>query len=75
MGIYILIAIEIYVFHPTYAKDNSVKFINDLTLNVDDSSFDEEILHISGSLLPNHTGSVSWLDKPAEEAHTERLFY
>ncbi|CAI9297750.1 unnamed protein product [Lactuca saligna] len=34
-------------------------------------SFDEEILHISGSLLPNHTGSVSWLDKPAEEAHTE----
>lgn len=31
-------------------------------------SFDEETLHISGSLVPPHTGSVSWLDKPAEEA-------
>ncbi|PSR99606.1 DNA-directed RNA polymerase I subunit RPA43 [Actinidia chinensis var. chinensis] len=26
-------------------------------------SFDEEILHISGSLLPAHTGSARWLDK------------
>ncbi|KAL4571661.1 hypothetical protein LXL04_018424 [Taraxacum kok-saghyz] len=34
-------------------------------------SFDEEILHISGSLIPSHTGSVSWLDKHSEEAHTE----
>ncbi|XP_071720303.1 DNA-directed RNA polymerase I subunit rpa43 [Rutidosis leptorrhynchoides] len=34
-------------------------------------SFDEEILHISGSLLPSHTGSISWLDKHSEEAHTE----
>lgn len=34
-------------------------------------SFDEEILHISGSLFPSNTGSVSYLDKHAEEAHTE----
>ncbi|XP_026429830.1 probable DNA-directed RNA polymerase I subunit RPA43 isoform X1 [Papaver somniferum] len=30
-------------------------------------SFDEEILHISGSLIPSHTGGVDWLDKNAEE--------
>ncbi|KAI3989084.1 hypothetical protein MKX01_033120 [Papaver californicum] len=30
-------------------------------------SFDEEILHISGSLVPSHTGSIDWLDKHAEE--------
>ncbi|XP_076928450.1 uncharacterized protein LOC143592404 [Bidens hawaiensis] len=30
-------------------------------------SFDEEVLHISGSLLPSHTGNVSWLDKYADE--------
>ncbi|KAK6115760.1 hypothetical protein DH2020_008029 [Rehmannia glutinosa] len=26
-------------------------------------SFDEEVLHISGSLLADHTGCVRWLDK------------
>ncbi|KAI3760611.1 hypothetical protein L1987_51008 [Smallanthus sonchifolius] len=30
-------------------------------------SFDEEILHMSGSLLPPHTGNVNWLDKYADE--------
>ncbi|KAI3862607.1 hypothetical protein MKW92_046250 [Papaver armeniacum] len=30
-------------------------------------SFDEEILHISGSLIPSHTGGVDWFDKNAEE--------
>ncbi|XP_026432686.1 uncharacterized protein LOC113330038 isoform X2 [Papaver somniferum] len=30
-------------------------------------SFDEEILHISGSLIPSHTGNVDWLDKHVEE--------
>nr|GEZ14952.1 DNA-directed RNA polymerase I subunit RPA43 [Tanacetum cinerariifolium] len=34
-------------------------------------SFDEEILHISGSLLQPHTGSVSWLDKHAQDANAE----
>ncbi|XAR61677.1 hypothetical protein NMG60_11016164 [Bertholletia excelsa] len=29
-------------------------------------SFDEDILHMSGSLLPAHTGSVRWLDKNTE---------
>ncbi|GJX03487.1 hypothetical protein Tco_0189403 [Tanacetum coccineum] len=33
--------------------------------------FDEEILHISGSLLQPHTGSVSWLDKHAQDANVE----
>ncbi|KAK4852781.1 hypothetical protein QYF36_027003 [Acer negundo] len=31
-------------------------------------SFDEEILHISGSLFPAHTGSIRWLDKNSEDA-------
>ncbi|KAI3806530.1 hypothetical protein L1987_22437 [Smallanthus sonchifolius] len=30
-------------------------------------SFDEEILHMFGSLLPPHTGNVNWLDKYADE--------
>ncbi|RVX03398.1 hypothetical protein CK203_019823 [Vitis vinifera] len=29
---------------------------------------DEEILHISGSLNPPHTGSILWLDKKLEDA-------
>ncbi|KAL9449057.1 hypothetical protein AB3S75_011065 [Citrus x aurantiifolia] len=29
-------------------------------------SFDEEILHISGSLIPAHTGSIRWLDKKSK---------
>ncbi|OWM64254.1 hypothetical protein CDL15_Pgr018826 [Punica granatum] len=33
-------------------------------------SLDEEILHISGSLLPAHTGSISWLDKNSTEIST-----
>ncbi|GMH18009.1 hypothetical protein Nepgr_019850 [Nepenthes gracilis] len=32
-------------------------------------SFDEEILHISGSLGPSYTGSVRWLDKNSKEDH------
>lgn len=31
-------------------------------------SLDEEILHISGSLNPPHTGSILWLDKKLEDA-------
>lgn len=31
-------------------------------------SFDEEILHLSGSLLPAHTGCIRWLYKHATEA-------
>ncbi|XP_022148351.1 uncharacterized protein LOC111016757 [Momordica charantia] len=30
-------------------------------------SFDEEILHISGSLVPSHTGSIHWLEKNSIE--------
>ncbi|KAG9140265.1 hypothetical protein Leryth_014714 [Lithospermum erythrorhizon] len=30
-------------------------------------SFDEEILHISGSLEPAHTGNVQWLEKNLEK--------
>ncbi|XP_007017752.2 PREDICTED: uncharacterized protein LOC18591523 isoform X1 [Theobroma cacao] len=30
-------------------------------------SFDEEILHIIGSLMPAHTGSICWLDRNLEE--------
>ncbi|TKY65312.1 DNA-directed RNA polymerase I subunit rpa43 [Spatholobus suberectus] len=36
-------------------------------------SFDEEILHVYGSLIPEHTGSISWLDKNLEiDSHTDR---
>ncbi|XP_027352464.1 uncharacterized protein LOC113863188 isoform X2 [Abrus precatorius] len=36
-------------------------------------SFDEEILHVCGSLVPNHTGSIYWLDKNLEVvSHTDR---
>ncbi|XP_038898978.1 uncharacterized protein LOC120086413 isoform X3 [Benincasa hispida] len=30
-------------------------------------SFDEEILHIAGSLVPSHTGSIHWLEKNSVE--------
>ncbi|TKY61301.1 DNA-directed RNA polymerase I subunit rpa43 [Spatholobus suberectus] len=36
-------------------------------------SFEEEILHVYGSLIPNHTGSIYWLDKNLEVvSHTDR---
>ncbi|ESW11681.1 hypothetical protein PHAVU_008G050600 [Phaseolus vulgaris] len=36
-------------------------------------SFDEEILHICGSLIPDHTGSIYWLDKNLEVvSHADR---
>ncbi|KAG6785694.1 hypothetical protein POTOM_007271 [Populus tomentosa] len=34
-------------------------------------SLDEEILHISGSLIPANTGSVHWLDKYYADAGTD----
>ncbi|TYJ28080.1 hypothetical protein E1A91_A07G233700v1 [Gossypium mustelinum] len=30
-------------------------------------SFDEEILHIIGSLISTHAGSIRWLDRHLEE--------
>lgn len=41
-------------------------------------SFDEEILHISGSLLPTNTGSVLWLhtnseDKSLDDSNSKKL--
>lgn len=35
-------------------------------LTFDSFSFDEEILHISGSLIPARTGSIRWLDKKSK---------
>ncbi|KAG4922558.1 hypothetical protein AAZX31_18G226900 [Glycine max] len=36
-------------------------------------SFDEEILHVYGSLVPDHTGSIYWLDKNLEvDSHSDR---
>ncbi|XP_012073832.1 uncharacterized protein LOC105635366 isoform X2 [Jatropha curcas] len=34
-------------------------------------SFDVEILHVSGSLIPTHTGSISWLDGDVKNAITD----
>lgn len=36
-------------------------------------SFDEEILHIFGSLSPDHTGSIRWLDKKSEDVSVDRF--
>ncbi|KAF7845135.1 DNA-directed RNA polymerase I subunit RPA43 [Senna tora] len=36
-------------------------------------SFDEETLHVFGSLVQNHTGSIHWLDKNLEDiSHSDR---
>ncbi|XP_031270223.1 uncharacterized protein LOC116128614 [Pistacia vera] len=35
-------------------------------------SFNEEILHIFGSLSPAHTGSIRWLDKKSEDVSVDR---
>lgn len=36
-------------------------------------SLDEETLHITGSLIPAHTGSISWLDKYLADVTTGRF--
>ncbi|KAL2330129.1 hypothetical protein Fmac_017710 [Flemingia macrophylla] len=37
-------------------------------------SFDDEILHVYGSLIPEHTGSIYWLDKSLEVvSHNDRI--
>ncbi|OAY50610.1 probable DNA-directed RNA polymerase I subunit RPA43 isoform X2 [Manihot esculenta] len=41
------------------------------TIRFSVKSLDEEILHISGSLIPAHTGSVSWLDGDGGNPTTE----
>ncbi|KAB1228310.1 putative DNA-directed RNA polymerase I subunit RPA43 [Morella rubra] len=38
-------------------------------------SFDEEILHISGSLVPPNTGSICWLAKNMEDVSLRDRFY
>ncbi|CAH8284866.1 unnamed protein product [Eruca vesicaria subsp. sativa] len=36
-------------------------------------SFDEEVMHIAGSLIPANTGCVKWLEKQSEEvSHMDR---
>lgn len=38
-------------------------------------SFDEEILHVYGSLIPEHTGSINWLDRNLEaDSQIDRFF-
>lgn len=36
-------------------------------------SFDEEILHIFGSLSPAQTGSIRWLDRKSEDVLVDRF--
>lgn len=38
-------------------------------------SFDEEVMHIAGSLIPANTGCVKWLEKKngGEALHMDRL--
>lgn len=35
-------------------------------------SFDKEILYVYGSLIPDHTGNIQWLDKNLEASHADR---
>ncbi|XP_052211178.1 uncharacterized protein LOC127814011 isoform X2 [Diospyros lotus] len=53
------------VFVSTSHKQHKIKVGTILRFLV--KSFNEEILHISGSLLPAHTGSVKWLTKTTDE--------
>lgn len=36
-------------------------------------SFDEDILHICGSLIPENTGNVKWLETDPEESQAYRF--
>lgn len=59
------------VFASTSHKRHKIKVGTILRFLV--KSFDEEILHISGSLLPAHTGNIQWLDKNLEDgSHIDR---
>uniref|UniRef100_A0A5B6YFX0 DNA-directed RNA polymerase subunit n=1 Tax=Davidia involucrata TaxID=16924 RepID=A0A5B6YFX0_DAVIN len=59
------------VFASTSHKRHKIKVGTIIRFLV--KSFDEEILHISGSLVPVHTGSIHWLDKNLEDcSHTNR---
>ncbi|ESQ27571.1 hypothetical protein EUTSA_v10019169mg [Eutrema salsugineum] len=52
-------------------KRHALKVGTMLRLQVE--SFDEEVLHIAGSLMPANTGCVKWLEKQSEEAlHMDR---
>lgn len=53
------------VFVSTANKSHKIKVGSIVRFIV--KSFDEEILHVSGSLLPAHTGSVRWLNKNTED--------
>uniref|UniRef100_A0A5B6YG26 DNA-directed RNA polymerase subunit n=1 Tax=Davidia involucrata TaxID=16924 RepID=A0A5B6YG26_DAVIN len=59
------------VFASTSHKRHKIKVGTIIRFLV--KSFDEEILHISGSLVPAHTGNVCWLDKNLEDwSHNDR---
>ncbi|KAK6939367.1 hypothetical protein RJ641_028898 [Dillenia turbinata] len=49
------------VFASTSQKRHVIKVGTTIRFQV--KSFDEEILHFSGSLIPAHTGSIRWLEK------------
>ncbi|KAL1368143.1 hypothetical protein HN51_022283 [Arachis hypogaea] len=52
-------------------KRHTIKVGNMIRFSV--KSFDEEILHIYGSLMADHTGSIHWLEKHSELiSHTSR---
>ncbi|XP_010271411.1 PREDICTED: probable DNA-directed RNA polymerase I subunit RPA43 [Nelumbo nucifera] len=53
------------VFASTSHRRHVIKVGSMITFSV--KSFDEEILHISGSLIPENTGSTKWLHKHVEE--------
>ncbi|KAH7523532.1 hypothetical protein FEM48_Zijuj06G0021300 [Ziziphus jujuba var. spinosa] len=53
------------IFISKFHKRHVIKIGNMLRFLV--KSFDEEILHISGSLVPPHTGSIWWLDRHSKE--------
>ena len=58
-----------------YAK-NGETLSTEVNLDIGGSfcSLDEEVLHMSGSLIPAHTGSIRWLGKNLQDLETERFF-
>ncbi|KAA8537538.1 hypothetical protein F0562_027146 [Nyssa sinensis] len=59
------------VFASTSYKQHKIKVGTIIRFLV--KSFDEEILHVSGSLVPANTGCTDWLDKNLEDwSHTNR---
>ncbi|XP_016480750.1 uncharacterized protein LOC107801865 isoform X2 [Nicotiana tabacum] len=60
---------EVYISRSD--KKHRIKVGTTLLFSV--KSFDEEMLHVCGSLIPTNTGSVQWLERKAEESQADSV--